>query len=707
MTMAGGFGYEQVYNSPQGGSMWTALQQYQMNLQSFDRQAMTALARTYKEIQPDFQSTLSALDQQIRTAKASGLQPSASWVFQQQRYRALEQQVLSASGKLAIVTGGEADKAAMRAITAQNKFLEALASGQAEFGDTGDLRTWATLPSRTLESFIGLSKGSPLLEKFASESGRDAMRAMRNTLAGHIATGRPARVTARLMQSRVAGLTLTRAMTITRTEAARARRAAALATFQRNPAVRGWVWRAELDKSCPACIALHGQEFPTDEFQAGHPNCRCVMVPMRHRGINPDVGTGSDYLLNKFRAGGYNAGALAKQLGRGRANAWKAELDRLMDTGMPVGLAAKGATTRMVQLVPNAAYGGMYRPVPVWQLRGGPPPGTRLPGTPQPAPPTGGFNAKPDYDSTVQAEKQFLAQGADPSDWSAAGQNKAAAQDAVFRKVQADPDMRAWALKEYNRRNGTTFSNLGDVDYEAIMKQEIRSMVDTWAGTSGDSSGRAVALQYAARREFGLNSASVKHFGKDQWDPNGYGRFSTYDDWFRAEVQPMLDRYESFDRRILRAQYEVTQDAFRQQGITHVTLFRSAGQNWESGSVLDRIERASAAGTGDTYIGNLSLQPLSSFTTRPSVTGGFGNVFYQTTVPVEYIHSTARTGLGCLSEYEWVVMGIDDAPATMTALAKVQANYNFWQWQPGGRTQSWGVPITTPDAQWVSDVPLP
>ena len=698
MTLSFG---EQVFNDPQGGSMWTALQQYQFRLQSFDRDAMRALARTYKELQPDFQSTLSALDQQIRTAKATGLQPSASWVFQQQRYRALEQQVQDLSGRLAIVTGGEADKAAIKAMNAQAKFMEALASGQAEYGDTGDLRTWATLPSRTLESFIGLSKGSPLLEKFASESGKDAMRAMRNTLAGHIATGRPARVTARLMQSRVAGLTLTRAMTITRTEAARARRAAALATFQRNPAVRGWVWRAELDKSCPACIALHGTEHPTDEMQAGHPNCRCVMVPMRHRGVNPDVGTGSDYLLNKFRQGGYNSGALARQLGRGRANAWKAELDRLMDTGMPVGLAAKGATTRMVQLVPNAAYGGMYRPVPVWQLRGGPRPGTVLPPTPQPGLPTGGFNAKPDYDSTVRAEKQFLSQGADPSDWSAAGQNKAAAQDAVFRRVQADPEMRAWALKEYNRVNGTTFGNLDDLNYETLMREKIRSMVDTWAGTSGDSNGRAVALQYAARKEFGLDAASVKHFGKGEWGPNSYGSFSTYDDWFRAQVQAALDRYEVFDRKVLRAQYEVTQETFRQQGITHVTLFRSAGQG--GGGVFDRIYNADPDGS---YLGNLTLQPLSSFTTRPSVTGGFGNVFYQTTVPVQYIHSTARTGLGCLSEYEWVVMGIDDAPATMTILTKVQQNYAFWGWQPGGVKPS-GLVWDGSSPLWTSDTPLP
>lgn len=342
---------------------------YQQRLDAFDQQALNGLARTYKEIQPDFQGAMATLQDKIRAAAASGLQPSASWVMQLERYRTLEQQVLASTARLGIMTGQYAEGEAAKALEAQNDFFKRLATGQASYGGTGDIRTWATLPERTLTSFMGLSAGNPLLTKFAAEAGRDAMRAMRTTLASGIATGRPMRQTAKLMAARVAGLTLTRAQTITRTEVARARRAAALQTFQMNPAVRGWVWRAALDRSCPACIALHGREFPTSEMQAGHPNCRCVMVPMRHRGVNPDVGTGGQWLATK------SPNEWQQILGKGRAEWLAADAARGVATAggrWSLVTALDKSLQKVVTYVPNRGYGGMYRPTTLRALTGRP-----------------------------------------------------------------------------------------------------------------------------------------------------------------------------------------------------------------------------------------------------------------------------------------------------------------------------------------------
>ena len=386
--MTFGLGTFQPVRGPEG-SLWRDLEEFQRDLQRIDRAAMGNLASAYRGMQPDFRETISALDQRIRTAAASGLQPSASWVMQHERYRALEQQVLANSARLSIIAGGTAQTAQQAALTAQNKFYERLASGLAAYGDTGGIDTWATLPTRALESYVGTS--AQLLRKFAGESGVAAVNAVRETMLSHIAMGRPARVTAKLMQSRVAGLTLTRAMTITRTETARARRAAAIATFQQNPAVRGWVWRAGLDRSCPACIALHGEEFETDDFQAGHPNCRCVMVPMRHRGTNPNVGTGTDYLFQQSQI----PGGLERVLGKGRADWWRnAVRERRNDFGVPASVAGREVTARLATFRPNTTWGGMYRPMSLQSLRQGLTPmraARSRPGapprlTPQPAP---------------------------------------------------------------------------------------------------------------------------------------------------------------------------------------------------------------------------------------------------------------------------------------------------------------------------------
>lgn len=363
---------------PTGGAIWEAMRTYQQRLDAFDQQALGGLARAYKEIQPDFQSAMATLQDKIRAAAASGLQPSASWVMQLERYRTLEQQVLASTARLGIMTGQFAEGEAAKALAAQNDFFAKLATGQASYGGTGDIRTWATLPERSLTSFMGLSQGSPLLAKFASEAGRDAMRAMRNTLASGIATGRPMRQTAKLMQARVAGLTLTRAQTITRTEVARARRAAALQTFQMNPAVRGWVWQSALDKACPACIALHGREFPTDEMQNGHPNCRCVMVPMRHRGVNPNVGTGGEWLARQ------PMDQWNRILGTGRANWLRSEMVRTSRTAPGLSMVGHidAGLKSMVTLVPNRGWGGMYRPTSLRALQGRP----AAPALPPPSP---------------------------------------------------------------------------------------------------------------------------------------------------------------------------------------------------------------------------------------------------------------------------------------------------------------------------------
>src|SRR5699024_7435562 len=90
---------------------------------------------------------------------------------------------------------------------------------------------------------------------------------------------------------------LSRAMTVSRTEIIDAHRAAARETEQANSDVlAGWEWSTHLDnRTCRACISMHGRRFPLDQAgPEGHQNCRCARRPVpkswRDLGINlPDT----------------------------------------------------------------------------------------------------------------------------------------------------------------------------------------------------------------------------------------------------------------------------------------------------------------------------------------------------------------------------------------------------------------------------------
>lgn len=112
----------------------------------------------------------------------------------------------------------------------------------------------------------------------------DAVTAMKAELVRGIVVGDNPRVVAdrlvQRMEGRFAG-GLARAERIARTEMLDAHRAADQAMAHRNRSViAAAVWTARLDsKTCPACIAMHGVEFPPEEFgPADHPQGRCTFI---------------------------------------------------------------------------------------------------------------------------------------------------------------------------------------------------------------------------------------------------------------------------------------------------------------------------------------------------------------------------------------------------------------------------------------------
>jgi SPP1 gp7 family putative phage head morphogenesis protein len=111
-------------------------------------------------------------------------------------------------------------------------------------------------------------------------------RTIADELVRGITVGDNPRAAARRMLQRMeAGFAggLTRTEMIARTEMLDAMRAAdQMVDTANQDVVNGWQWFASLDeRTCVACIAMHGQTFPISEpGPEGHHNCRCTRLPV-------------------------------------------------------------------------------------------------------------------------------------------------------------------------------------------------------------------------------------------------------------------------------------------------------------------------------------------------------------------------------------------------------------------------------------------
>lgn len=116
--------------------------------------------------------------------------------------------------------------------------------------------------------------------------GAEAYAAVQTELLRGIAVGdnprRAARRMLRSVEDRFEG-GLQRALVVARTETLDATRAAAQAVDQANAdVVAGWTWTAHFGdtRTCPACLSMHGSQFPVDQpGPQGHQQCRCARVP--------------------------------------------------------------------------------------------------------------------------------------------------------------------------------------------------------------------------------------------------------------------------------------------------------------------------------------------------------------------------------------------------------------------------------------------
>lgn len=499
-----------------------------------------------------------------------------------------------------------------------------------------------------------------------------AAQAARDALFTGVAAGQNPRRTARDM-ARAAGVARDRASTIARTETLRAYRNAQLDRMGKTPEIERWVWVSARDRrTCAYCWAQHGRVFTTDRRMATHPNCRCSQGPLP-KGANTTaiVGNGkalfdklpaADQLAilgpAKFRA--FKAGAIELRDLIGNANHpdWGPVGFERSLKGVLGADAAKKYYNAKLQIVP-------------------PPPKVRTPRAPRVVapPPPPPRNPRPmtqeivDWNknagwAAVTAHSKAVIGEAPPNvvpnalgGWLGRSKAKDHIATELGRRIEtaaaSNPALAA-QLKAFST-SGTGYS-------------AADMMVGRWAGTSADSDPGALAVQVRAGEKFGLPLG--QHLERAVAGN-------------RAAIDRNLDRFGDLYDTFLDAQYGYTQEVLKAAGVTELVLFRGQG-----------VPGIDTGGKPFGYMGNVNLQPLSSFSVDPATStffkGGGGDSGDSQTmvamrVPIDRILSTPITGYGCYHEGEFVVLGGADLPAHVVV----------------------GKPGTTPDVLKATSAPYP
>lgn len=246
--------------------------QFREELINREYKAVRNVLRAYEGEWKQIKGYLDQLTTKISQAQKAGVDFSPSWLYQQDRYRVLLEEINSRYSALAehateFVTTGSA-------MATQLGASHAYKLGKAVIGE------FAGLPRGAIEEMIGLFSKGPVRMLFA-DIGSDAMKLGSKVLIDGLTVGKNPRVVGRELAEQIEELTKYRATLIARTEMLRSYRMSTQRTFQtNNDVLAGWRWAcARTQATCSICYAMDGEFFPLDRTLESHPACRCSMIP--------------------------------------------------------------------------------------------------------------------------------------------------------------------------------------------------------------------------------------------------------------------------------------------------------------------------------------------------------------------------------------------------------------------------------------------
>lgn len=259
-----------------------------------ETQALLALTRRWGEAWRRISRELALLTEQIEQAQRAGQPVTNGMLYRRERAEELLGQIRA---ELAELTG-DADRVIRQA---QRDEVEAAledAPRLATFSPNEEVsrrlaQMWTHVPKDAVEMLTGtLQEGSPL-NALLAELGAATSTGIAERLTSGLIAGRNPKAIARGIRDDW-GISLNRALRISRTEILRSYRAANLYQYQQNNhIIKGWRWVASFsERTCIACLLQHGKVYPVTTPMASHVQCRCIPAPVtatwRELGIDLD-----------------------------------------------------------------------------------------------------------------------------------------------------------------------------------------------------------------------------------------------------------------------------------------------------------------------------------------------------------------------------------------------------------------------------------
>lgn len=244
------------------------------------RDAEERILAAYREALARIRVDAERLAERQRSAIAHGERVSPSWLYQQRRFRALEQTTLREMARFETVIERQTRRAQANVIP-----IGARDAGRdvASYAPTREAlvrvnQQWGRFDPRDVERLVGnTADGRPLGELLRgfSVAARDRVT---NALVVGIVSGHGPRKTAAAVRAAL-DVDAARALTIARTETLRVYRESRIDSMRQSRVVEEWTWVSVLGpRTCPMCYAMHGSVHPVTEPFGSHPNCRCAPV---------------------------------------------------------------------------------------------------------------------------------------------------------------------------------------------------------------------------------------------------------------------------------------------------------------------------------------------------------------------------------------------------------------------------------------------
>tara|TARA_R110000824_G_scaffold20903_11_gene78393 strand:+ start:572 stop:1624 length:1053 start_codon:yes stop_codon:yes gene_type:complete len=271
------------------------IEQFSRRVQAGERIASNEMIRRYGSVYRQLQKDTTAI------LKIKDQRQLKRWeVMRLQRMRDLESNFLRLYGGFATNATGsvvEAQQIAIRLAeeSAERATWAGLPNGINKQNMANIGTTWNRIPSDAFTAFVGISGDGAPLGRLLAELGPKAAKQITEEIGDGIALGYNSKKIGRNVRNK-AGMPLTRALTIARTETNRAYREASRLSYAVNSGEEGLVrgyrrLSARSENTCIACLAEDGTFHETNELMPTHPNCRCTLVPetVTYRDLGLDV----------------------------------------------------------------------------------------------------------------------------------------------------------------------------------------------------------------------------------------------------------------------------------------------------------------------------------------------------------------------------------------------------------------------------------